>query len=199
MSSQPAGMSSKAEKWLDKLRQSNHALVLLFFLSMLEATIIPIPLELILIPYMLIERERIWLLASVALAGCMAGALLGYGVGQLLFDSVGHWFIAQLGAADEFEAFKQTLQDDGFWAVFMVGVTPVPFQVAMLAAGVTGYSLLMFTSASFLSRGLRYYGLAVLVLLVGERATAVWQNHAGKLGASLLALALLVVGWQYFN
>ncbi|GAA0361280.1 YqaA family protein [Bowmanella denitrificans] len=191
--------SSKVELWLDRLRQSNHALVLLFFLSMLEAIIIPIPLELILIPYMLLERERIWLLASVALAGCIAGALIGYGVGQLLFDSVGHWFIARLGAAEEFEAFKQTLQNDGFIAVFMVGVTPVPFQVAMLAAGVTGYSLSMFILASMLSRGIRYYGLAVLVLLFGERASRLWRRHARTVGASLLALALLVVGWQYFG
>ena len=40
----------KANKWFQKLIDSPHALVLLFFFSALEATIIPIPLELILVP-----------------------------------------------------------------------------------------------------------------------------------------------------
>ena len=81
--------TSTREKWYIKLANSPHSLVLLFFLSALEATILPIPLELILVPYMLLERDRIWLIASVALAGFMAGSVGGYYIGYALFDTVG--------------------------------------------------------------------------------------------------------------
>jgi len=40
-----------------------------------------------------------------------------------------------------------------------VGVIPIPFQIAMLAAGATRYSFFLFMLAPALSRALRYYGL----------------------------------------
>ncbi|GAB3032823.1 YqaA family protein [Bowmanella dokdonensis] len=186
-------MRGKTQKWLDRLRQSDHALVLLFVFSALEATIVPIPLELVLIPYMLLERQRIWLLATIALAGCLTGALAGYWIGLGLFDSAGQWLIEATGATEQFEQFRQTLQEEGFFALFMVGVTPVPFQVAMLAAGATDYPLGWFMLAAGLSRGIRYYGLALLVLMFGEQATEIWRRHSTTVGVSLLAIFVLTL------
>ncbi len=185
--------NKKANKWFQKLVDSPHALILLFFFSALEATIIPIPLELILVPYMLMERKRIWLIASVALAGCLTGATVGYFVGQVFMDTAGAWAISYLGLESSFEQFKNTLDSQGFWAVFLVGVTPVPFQTAMLAAGAVDYSFVMFMIASGLSRGIRYYGLALLALWLGPYAQEWWQKHAVKLGWGVVLIAAMVI------
>ncbi|HAE90889.1 MAG TPA: alkaline phosphatase [Idiomarina sp.] len=199
MSNEPASAQKiepddkKANKWFQKLIDSPHALVLLFFFSALEATIIPIPLELILVPYMLVERQRIWLIASVALAGCLTGATAGYFVGQAFMDTAGVWAINYFGIEDSFEQFKSTLEAQGFWAVFLVGVTPVPFQTAMLAAGAVDYSFAMFMLASALSRGIRYYGLALLALWLGPYAQKWWQKHAVKLGWGVVLIAAMVI------
>lgn len=183
--------SKSAQKWLDRLIESPNALVLLFFLSALEATIVPIPLELVLIPYMILEQKRIWTIASVALAGCLAGAVIGYYIGFALFDSVGQWFIDYLSLQQYYESFQQTLKEDGFIAIFLVGVTPVPFQTAMLAAGAANFSLILFLLATALSRSIRYYGLAVLALWLGPYAQAWWKKNATRLGWSVISLALL--------
>lgn len=188
--------NKSAQKWLARLMDSPHALVILFFMSALEATVIPIPLELVLIPYMIVERERVWAIASVALAGCLVGAVAGYYIGFALFDSVGQWFINYLSLQENYQEFKTTLQNDGFMAVFLVGVTPVPFQTAMLAAGALQFSLSLFLLASALARGLRYYGLAILALWLGPYALAWWKKYASRLGwsiAIIAALALLIV------
>ncbi|TDP37576.1 membrane protein YqaA with SNARE-associated domain [Idiomarina aquatica] len=187
--------NKSAQKWLQRLLESPHALVILFFMSALEATLIPIPLELVLIPFMILERERIWSIASVALAGCLFGAVCGYYIGYTLFDTAGQWFINYLNLQDYYQEFKKTLESDGFIAIFLVGVTPVPFQTAMLAAGATAFSLPLFLLASGLSRGIRYYGLAVLALWLGPYAQEWWQKNASRLGWSIAiisAIALLI-------
>lgn len=188
--------NKSAQKWLERLIDSPHALVILFFMSALEATVVPIPLELVLIPYMILERERIWSIASVALAGCLVGAVVGYYIGFALFDTVGQWLINYLSLQESYQEFKTTLQNDGFMAVFLVGVTPVPFQTAMLTAGALQFSLTLFLLASVLSRGIRYYGLALLTLWLGPYAQSWWKKHASQLGwsiAIIAALALLIV------
>lgn len=185
--------NKSAKKWLDRLIDSPHALVILFFMSALEATVIPIPLELVLIPYMILERQRIWAIASVALAGCLVGALAGYYIGFALFDSVGQWFIDYLSLQSDYQQFKTTLQSDGFMAVFLVGVTPVPFQTAMLAAGALQFSLTLFILASALSRGIRYYGLGILTLWLGPYALAWWKKHAVHLGWTIAIIAFLAI------
>ena len=185
--------NKSAQKWLQRLLESPHALTILFFMSALEATIIPIPLELVLIPYMILERERIWTIASVALAGCLVGAVAGYAIGYALFESVGQWFIDYLSLQQYYQQFEATLREDGFIAVFLVGVTPVPFQTAMLAAGATGFSLSLFLLASGIARGIRYYGLAVLANWLGPYAQDWWQKNASRLGWSIAIIAAIAI------
>lgn len=186
--------SSQLPDWASRFTGSAWLLPVLFIASLLEALIVPIPLELILIPLLLLERQRVWLLASVTLAGCLTGALLGYLFGAWLFDSLGQWLLTTLGAAEGYEDFARTLAEDGFMAIVIVGVTPVPFQVAMLAAGAGDYPLGLFMLASAIARGVRYFGLAGLVLLLGERAGHWWRQHAKTLGMAILVLALAGYG-----
>ncbi|OIN07632.1 YqaA family protein [Oceanisphaera psychrotolerans] len=184
--------------WIRRMVGSGYLLPVLFCAALLEAIIIPIPLELMLIPLLLLEPRRRWLLASVALAGCLCGALLGYWFGNWLFDSLGQWLLEVLDATDAYDRFVQTLANEGFMAIVVVGVTPVPFQVAMLAAGAADYPLTSFMLAATLARGIRYFGLAVLVQLFGEQAMTLFRRHARPLGLTLLAMALLGYGLNWW-
>ncbi|MDO8860537.1 hypothetical protein Q6D67_02400 [Haliea sp. E1-2-M8] len=60
------GELSSSRAWLDRLDRSRHALWLLFAASMLETLIVPIPVEAILIPWMLCHPYRKWQIAGVA-------------------------------------------------------------------------------------------------------------------------------------
>nr|WP_280637561.1 VTT domain-containing protein [Endozoicomonas sp. G2_2] len=135
---------------------------------------------------MLARPRRLWLIAAVTLLGCMVGSLLGYAVGFFLFDSVGQPLLAWLDAGEAYDSFEQKFSDNGFLAILAIGVTPVPFQVALLAAGIAGYTLPLFLAAVGMARGLRYFGLALLVWLVGERALALWRRHALATGLGVL-------------
>lgn len=159
--------------------------------SALESTVVPAPLELVLIPLMQLRRERMWQVAGAALFGCIAGALCGYAAGYGFRESAGEWLISLSGGEEAYARAGTLLRRHGFWFVFAVGVTPLPFQIAMVAAGASGYSLVGFVTATFLARFLRYFGLAALVWRFGDAAEDIYRKHRGAATAALSVLAAL--------
>lgn len=187
-----ATTSARAEYWIDRLVHSRHGLALMFVLSFLEALILPIPLELVLIPYMLKARQRIWSIASMALLGFLAAATVGYYLGAGLFESVGPWVLESAEYQDEFERYRREFERNGFWAIVIFATTPLQFQVAMLVAGVMGYPLALFWLASALSRGALYYGLGLLVLWFGDQTLALWRRLSKPVAVIILVLVVAV-------
>ena len=116
--------------------------------SFLESTVVPIPLEAVLIPLMQARREKLWLIALMATLGCIIGALFGYALGYYLFDAVGDWIIGTFSNPEQFDVIKQKMNDQGFWFVITLGIVPIPFQITMLVAGATKYSLTLFLIAA---------------------------------------------------
>lgn len=188
---------NRATEWSKRLAKSEHSLRLIFTASFLESTVVPIPLEVVLIPYMLANRHRVWLIATLTTAGCLLGALVGYGIGFFLFESLGRWIIETMNYQTAFNTFQNYFQEHGFWAIVAVGVTPIPFQVAMLLAGTASYPIFLFLLASGIARGIRYYGLALLVVLVGERTVTLWKEHSTTASVLLLLIAIGVIVIQF--
>lgn len=177
------------QRWAQDLAESPKGLWLIGIASFLETIIVPIPIEIVLIPYMLARRDILWRIALVTTLGCLLAATVGYGLGFFFYESIGRGMVETMGWGSDFETFQQWFDAQGFWAILAIGVAPIPFQVAMLVAGLAGYSLLLFILAATLARGIRYFGLALLVHLVGDQALALWQRQ--KVAASLILLALI--------
>ncbi|WP_043527064.1 YqaA family protein [Litchfieldella xinjiangensis] len=187
---------TSSQDWLDRLNESRHALWLLFGLSMLETLLIPIPIEVILIPWMLWHPDRKWTIAAVALAGNLTAASLGYVLGVTAMDQWGDTLIGFFGSQEAYETFRSEVQEDGFMTIMSIGIVPIPFQIAMLGAGATGYPYPLFLLAAMLGRGLRYFGLALLVALVGDAALRLWERHSRAVG--LVGIALFSV-WIWYE
>lgn len=107
--------------------------------SPLETIILPIPIELVLIPLMAVNRQRIWAIAAVTTLGCLVASIVGYGVGMVLYQSLGTWFIEFMGMEQSYQAFQGFFDQYGFAAILAIGILPIPFQVAMITAGLSGY------------------------------------------------------------
>ncbi|WP_246480857.1 YqaA family protein [Motiliproteus sediminis] len=188
--------TSTVARWNRRVQRSRRALGVLFLASFAETLVIPIPIELIVLPFMATNRHRLWRTAAVVTLGCLVAALVGYGVGYLFYESIGLRLIEYFSWTQQEQQFRTLFDQYGFWAIVAVGILPIPFQVALLAAGASGYPLLPFIAAAALSRGLRYYALALLVYLVGDRAVTLWQDNKWlvSLGAAVIvALVLLLL------
>ncbi|MBS3796190.1 VTT domain-containing protein [Pseudoalteromonas sp. BDTF-M6] len=176
----------KTRQWI----HSRHMLWGVTLASFLESTIVPVPLEALLVPLMQARRDKIWAIALVATLGCMLGALFGYALGYYLFDVLGDWLIDLFSTPEQFANVKAQMHSQGFWFVLTLGIVPIPFQIAMLAAGATHYSLWLFFLATAIARSLRYFGLALVVHLAGNQAEKVIRKHKMKGIAALSALVL---------
>ena len=189
---------TRARRWLERLNGSKHMLWLLALFSFLETLIVPVPIELVLIPLMALNRQRIWRIATVTTAGCLGASLLGYGVGMVLYQSLGTWFIDTMGMQSAYQAYQGFFDQYGFIAILTLGILPIPFQVAMITAGLSGYPIALFVLAALIARGIRYYGLACLVLRYGPKVERLWRRHAlvTSLVAGLIVLGL-ALGMQW--
>ncbi|WP_152205004.1 YqaA family protein [Marinobacter changyiensis] len=188
----PRGLA-RIKRLAIRLIYSRHAFWGLGIASFLESILIPIPLEAVLIPLMQARRSQIFLLSTIALLGCLAGATAGYVVGYFIFDAVGQQLVEMVSTPEQFDNVRLRMEEDGFWFIISVGVIPIPFQIAMLAAGATGYSFFLFILASALSRALRYYGLGLLVLIAGNHAQAIFARH--KMSAAIVVTVVVLVIW----
>ncbi|GAA0855074.1 YqaA family protein [Aliiglaciecola litoralis] len=178
-----------------KLIDSKHMLWSVAFASFLESTIVPIPLEAVLIPLMQAKRDKLWSIALMATLGCIAGALVGYGIGYLLFDLIGDTLVNWFSNPDQMQTVRDKIAQDGFWYVLTIGLIPVPFQIAMLAAGATGYSIWLFLLATLIARSIRYFGLAILVKVAGNQAENWFKKY--KLPFMIALTFFVVIFWWW--
>ncbi|RKR03300.1 membrane protein YqaA with SNARE-associated domain [Kushneria sinocarnis] len=185
-------LGERLSQWMDDPR----AYWGLFLASIMETLLIPVPIETILVPWMVARPRRIWRLALVALLGNLAAACIGYGLGAWAMNQFGDQLIQLFGGQAAFDQFDQRFSNNGFLAVLSIAIIPVPFQIAMLVAGSTGYSFLLFLLASLLARSVRYFGLALLVHFVGDRAREIWRRHERVMK---IVLAVVVVGYLLYK
>ena len=173
-------LGKKVKHKTKKLIDSKHMLKGITLASFLESTIVPIPLEAVMVPLMQARRESLWKIAFMATLGCVIGAVFGYALGYYLFDMVGEWLINTFFSQDQFDNVKQQMQNQGFWFVMTLGIAPIPFQVAMLAAGATKFSLPLFLLATVIARAIRYFGLAIVVYYAGNKAEQLIKRYKMK-------------------
>jgi membrane protein YqaA with SNARE-associated domain len=179
-----ARRATAANAWLHRVVQARYAQLALFGFAFLEATALPIPIEAVMVPFMQMRRDIIWRIALIALAGFLASALLGYLVGSLLYEAVGARVLAWMGWTEQFEAVQTMLAADGFWAMLAIGLTPLPTQALMIGAGSIGVPFEQFVAAVIVARSLRYFGVAMLVWLYGDRIVE-WFARRSARGARI--------------
>jgi membrane protein YqaA with SNARE-associated domain len=154
--------------WMMRMAASRRAPWALALVSFIESSFFPIPPDVMLIPMILSRREQAWWYASIATVASVVGGLLGYAIGYYFYDTVGLPILKFYGrehALDSFIAFVHTY---GVPAVIIKGMTPIPFKVVTIAAGVAKMDLFAFIGASIIARAMRFYLVAGLLYFFGE-------------------------------
>jgi membrane protein YqaA with SNARE-associated domain len=153
--------------WTMGLAAHRRATWALAAVSFIESSVFPIPPDVLLIPIVLADRARAWRIALVCTAASVLGGLAGYVIGHFLYEEIGKPVLEFYGYAPEFAEFQAKYNAWGAWAVFVAGVTPFPYKVITILSGVTGLDVIIFTVASILSRGLRFFVVAALLWRFG--------------------------------
>ncbi len=170
----------------------------LFLLSFTEASFFVVPPDVMLAPMCLAQPKRIWKLTLIAILGSVLGGVLGYFIGMYGFNLV-QPYIEQYGYQNHYDLALQWFADWGFWAIFIAAVTPIPYKIFTIAAGVLMMNLPLFLIASFLGRGLRLFGVACFVKFFGERVDYFIQRYINQLGWFITGIIGIVIIFEFLT
>ncbi|MBC7156534.1 MAG: DedA family protein [Rhodobacteraceae bacterium] len=173
------------------LAATPHALAALAVVAFVEASVFPIPPDVLMIPMILACPARAFRIAAVATLASVAGGMAGYAIGWGLFESVGRPVLAFYGMDALFSDFAARYNAYGAWAVLVAGVTPFPYKVITILSGSTGLSLPVFTVASVVARGVRFFVLAALLWRFGTPIRAFVERWLGPL---FVVFVVLLIG-----
>ncbi len=177
--------------WTMKQAGRRNAEPVLATVSFAESSVFPIPPDVLLIPMVVAAPQRAWRIAAICTIASVAGALLGYAIGMFLFEAVGRPIFDAYGLSEDFEAFQAAFTEWGWWIVAGAGFTPFPFKVITIASGAVGLDLVVFTLASLLSRGGRFFLVAAILWQFGPPVRALVERH---FAAATIAFFVLLIG-----
>lgn len=156
-------------------------------MSFAESSFFPIPPDVMLMPMALAKPEKAFQYAWITTIFSLLGGLLGYAIGYWLLDLV--WpLIESIGYVDKYRQIEGFFADYGVWIVFIAGFSPIPYKLFTVTAGATSMALLPFIVASLIGRGARFFLVAWLMKVGGERYEPKIRQWIDWIGWLVIAL-----------
>lgn len=181
--------------WCIAAADRPYSLWIIAAVSFAESSFFPVPPDVMLIPMSLARPQRAWLYAVVCTIASVAGGVLGYAIGALLYDSVGQWLIQLYGYGEKVEAFRAAYAEYGAWIILLKGLTPIPYKIVTITSGFAGYNLPLFILFSAIARGGRFFIVAILLNRYGAWIRSQIEARLGMwvaIGAAVLVAGFVV-------
>lgn len=179
--------------WVIRMSEHPKALWVLAGVSFAESSFFPIPPDIMLIPMVIAQRAKAWLIAGVCTIASVAGGFLGYAIGFFFFETLGKYVIDLYGLQGGFAEFQEQFNKWGLWIILIKGLTPIPFKLVTIASGAAHFDLGVFAAASLVTRAGRFYLVAGLIYLFGEPIRGFIEKHLTLVTTA--AVALIVTGF----
>lgn len=177
--------------WMMRWGGTPQAEKALFCFSFCESSFFPIPPDPLLIAMVIANAKKWARIAAIATVASVLGALGGYVIGMLFFESIGRTILDAYDFHDEFAAVGTAYAANAFLAVITAAVTPIPFKVFTLAAGFFAINPLVLFVASVIGRGGRFFLVAFAARHFGARYKETIEKYIDLLGIAFLALIIL--------
>ncbi|HEX7776003.1 MAG TPA: YqaA family protein [Parvibaculum sp.] len=174
--------------WTIRLSSHRHAHWALAAVSFAESSFFPVPPDVMLVPMTVARPDKAWFYAGVCTLSSVLGAFLGYAIGALLYDSLGHWLIGLYGYENGVEEFRRLYAEYGAWIILIKGLTPIPFKIVTIASGFAGYNIFWFAILSLITRGARFFIVAGILNRFGDPVKLFIEDNLGLMAAAFGAL-----------
>jgi len=173
--------------WFAGFAGSEWAVVVLAVATFLESIFSPIPPDTLLIPMSVLRPEMAIWYGLVATIASLSGALVGHWLGARF----GRPILSRFTSDSKVDLAESLFDRYGAWALLAAAVTPIPYKVFAILAGVLKFDRKRFLIVSLIGRGARFIGLGILLFLFGEQIQHFIEQNIQKF--SLFGLAAVVV------
>ncbi|MEJ6078787.1 DedA family protein [Vibrio sp. 1-Bac 57] len=183
-----APLYTKVMRW----SKHKYAPFYLYLTAFIESIFWPIPVDIMLAPMALAKRHLAWRFAFGATVFSVLGGAVGYYLGSALYEPVVLPFIEVMGYQDKMQTAQLWFNDWGVMVIFIASFTPIPFKVFTITAGVMNMAFWPFLLTALVGRGLRFFLVAGLMVLGGEKMEAKLSKYIDVLGwLTIVAAAIL--------
>ncbi len=179
--------------WVLHWAETPYAIPALVAISFAESSFFPVPPDVLLIPLCLGMRKRSMQFALYCTLASVIGGLFGYMLGWGFYETVGTRIVRLYHAEALFKQLCTQFNAYSFWAVFIPALTPIPYKIFTISSGVTGISIGTFVIASVLGRGLRFFGVAILLWFFGKPIKTFIDKYFNAL--SIIFVIFLIAGF----
>lgn len=152
----------------------------LAFIFLLEMFLL-LPMDALLMLFCMHNPERRYIYALVATLSSIVIGLIGYGIGYLLWDSVGAFVTEYVISKDFFSRLVEHYNQYEHLAVFLGGFLPIPFKAVTISAGFCKLSLSGYVMALLFSRALRFFLIAEMMQRWGSQIKTFIDRHFGSI------------------
>jgi undecaprenyl-diphosphatase len=144
----------------------------LFLLAFLETSFLPVPADILLIIFSLIKPDMVLWYALVATIGSSLGGILCYFIG---LNARMPLFIKWMPKRRVVK-IEKLFEKYGGWALIIAGFTPISY-----TAGLFRLNWAVFLITFTIGRGIKFAIEAILIILLGEKASELIMNHHNEL------------------
>lgn len=180
---------AQSQKW----GQSPTCVRDLFILSIISCTLIPVPVEALLIAIITASPRR-WIRVVIATTlGSVIGALVCYSVGYLGHNHARN-LLSYFSPTSNWNQIKHSINHDGMIFIAIASFTPGLFRIGMVVAGVMNYNPFLFVLGVMAGRLPRFFLEAGLLRLFGAKLRLFLEKYFDvvTLGMGAISIGFLI-------
>ncbi|MAU64688.1 MAG: hypothetical protein CL882_01515 [Dehalococcoidia bacterium] len=183
--------------WVEGFAETDWAILVLIVGTFLESLISPIPPDPLLIAMSVLQPSLAIYFALVATIASVLGALLGHWIGK----KYGRLVLRKFVSEDKILVGEKLFDKYGVWAVLLAAITPIPYKVFAILAGVLKLDVKRFLIASIIGRGIRYLSFGIVLYFFGEDIRVLMEDYFDNLTLLIIIgfIGSVVAIWAAFK
>jgi membrane protein YqaA with SNARE-associated domain len=177
--------------WVAHFAYTPYGAWALFAISFAESSFFPIPPDVLLMALAVAQPEMSLWFAAICSVASVLGGMFGYLIGL----KGGRPLLYRLFSPQKIQVVERYYQRWDVWAVGAAGLTPLPYKVFTISAGVFSLSFLRFVVASVVSRSVRFFAEGFMFWFFGASIQNFVKDYFGWI---TVAFFVLLVGGFYW-
>ena len=143
-------------RWVEKYADHKHAKKALALVAFTESSFFPIPPFVLIVAMLAQEKKASWVrLALIGMASSVLGGIFGYFIGAFFYQYVGAPLVSWYGITEEVSRLGVVFKENVFLTIFLASLSPLPYKVFTLSAGLFSVNIVSFIIASIVGRSFR--------------------------------------------
>ena len=127
-------------------------------------------------------------LAVITTISSILGAIVGHWIGKL----IGRPVLYRLFSERKITRVENMLQKYGVWATLIAAITPLPYKLFAITAGMLGVQLRLFILVSLIGRGIRFIFIDFMIMIYGKSIEIFISENLGMVSIIFTAIVIAI-------